>query len=184
MVTPGAGRNDIPNRLKRQFAIFHVPPPSEAAINNIFGSLMAGRFCPGTFSPEVGARGWAVCRDQNCRNGCVPSYPHRPGVGHVITSCSPGFHSCLPHLVLPWLQVADVAARLVPATMTLFNRVQARMLPTPAKFHYLFNMRDLSKASGVAGPAVCSLESLENLQPSRDCAHHLLRQTVPACVKH
>lgn len=41
-----------------------------------------------------------------------------------------------------------MAARLVPATMTLFNRVQARMLPTPAKFHYLFNMRDLSKASG------------------------------------
>lgn len=58
MVTPGAGRNDIPNRLKRQFAIFHVPPPSEAAINDIFGSLMAGRFCPGTFSPEVGQGGW------------------------------------------------------------------------------------------------------------------------------
>ena len=58
MVTPGAGRNDIPNRLKRQFAIFHVPPPSEAAINDIFGSLMAGRFCPGTFSPEVGSGAW------------------------------------------------------------------------------------------------------------------------------
>lgn len=43
MVTPGAGRNDIPNRLKRQFAIFHVPPPSEAAINDIFGTLVGGR---------------------------------------------------------------------------------------------------------------------------------------------
>ncbi|KAL4452763.1 hypothetical protein ABPG75_008425, partial [Micractinium tetrahymenae] len=93
MNVPGAGRNDIPNRLKRQFAIFHVPPPSEAAINNIFGTLMAGRFDEATFSPEV----------------------------------------------------VDLSRRLVPLTMTLWNRVQARLLPTPAKFHYLFNMRDLSK---------------------------------------
>ena len=70
--------------------------------------------------------------------------------------CFPAFHGCLPPLAPPCLQVADVAARLVPATMTLSNRVQARMLPTPAKFHYLFNMRDLSKASGVGGLAVWS----------------------------
>ena len=56
MSIPGAGKNDIPNRLKRQFACFHVPPPSEAAINDIFGSLMAGRFDAATFTPEVG--GW------------------------------------------------------------------------------------------------------------------------------
>lgn len=61
MGTPGAGRNDIPNRLKRQFAIFHVLPPSPAAINGVFGTLMAGRFDEATFSPEVGAAA-AGCR--------------------------------------------------------------------------------------------------------------------------
>ena len=46
----GGGKNDIPNRLKRQFATFAVPQPSLAAINNIFGALINGRFPPGTTS--------------------------------------------------------------------------------------------------------------------------------------
>ena len=40
MNVPGGGKNDIPNRLKRQFANFHVPQPSTAALNNIFGALV------------------------------------------------------------------------------------------------------------------------------------------------
>lgn len=41
MNTPGGGKNDIPHRLKRQFALFYVPPPSVAAINGIFGKLVS-----------------------------------------------------------------------------------------------------------------------------------------------
>ena len=93
MNTPGGGKNDIPNRLKRHFAVFNVPLPSVAAINNIFGALVAGRFSADVFAPEVCA----------------------------------------------------AAEKLVPLTVELWNKVQAKMLPTPAKFHYLFNMRELSK---------------------------------------
>ena len=39
-----------------------------------------------------------------------------------------------------------MAGRLVAATQALWARVAPKMLPTPAKFHYLFNMRDISKA--------------------------------------
>lgn len=151
MNTPGAGRTDIPNRLKRQFAIFHVPPPSEAAINNIFGSLMAGRFDAQTFSPEVGSCGK---QGQDAAWLCEVS-PVNFLLGHAChfsSVCLNGkakhcliFQSLLPTRPCPFLQVVDLAARLVPLTMTLWNHVQAKLLPTPAKFHYLFNMRDLSK---------------------------------------
>ena len=93
MNQPGGGKNDIPNRLKRQFCIFNVPPPSVAAIMNIYGTLVSGRFDPAMFSEGV----------------------------------------------------CDIASKLVAVTIKLWNQVQAKMLPTPAKFHYLFNMRELSK---------------------------------------
>ncbi len=34
---------------------------------------------------------------------------------------------------------------LTQATLELYNAVAARFLPTPAKTHYLFNLRDISK---------------------------------------
>jgi dynein heavy chain len=49
----GGGKNDVPNRLKRQFALFNVPLPSVAAINGIFGKLVEGRFSADQFSPAV-----------------------------------------------------------------------------------------------------------------------------------
>lgn len=53
MTHPGGGRNDIPNRLKRQFCVFNVTMPSLAAIDNIFGAIVRGRFSKQHFSDSV-----------------------------------------------------------------------------------------------------------------------------------
>ena len=41
--------------------------------------------------------------------------------------------------------IADIASKLTEATIKLWKKTSAKMLPTPAKFHYMFNMRELSR---------------------------------------
>ena len=116
---PGGGKNDIPNRLKRNFFMFNLVLPSITSINDIYGQMLAGRF--------------------------------GGGGGEVFSE-----------------DMLQVVSQLTKGTIHLWKTMKEKMLPTPAKFHYIFNLRELSRVfQGVLLTPKETLLSSGGLQASR-----------------
>merc|ERR1719450_1487791 len=66
--------------------------------------------------------------------------------------------------------VAGNASGAVSATLEVYGVVLKDMLPTPAKSHYTFNMRDVSKV--FQGICQCTRESLPKIDDLAKCWYH------------
>jgi dynein heavy chain len=93
---PGGGRNDIPNRLKRQFFSINMTPPSNKAVGDIYGSVLGALFNPKKYTQDI----------------------------------------------------INMKTLMIDATIAVWETVGKRLLPTPAKFHYLFTIRELARVFG------------------------------------
>ena len=75
------------------------------------------------------------------------------------------------------------AGGIVAATIEVYNSISAELLPTPAKFHYTFNLRDISKVFQgmlMISPVKCKVsDSAQKMNLNLI----LLRRSVPRRTK-
>ena len=134
MVAPGDGKNDIPNRLKRQFVVLYMPPPSAAAVQGIYGNIMGGRFGGVVFKQIQGGGGEGGENNNN--------------------------------VAARTMTMVQFTVKLVQLTLELWTAVQAKMVPTPDKFHYSFSLRDISRI--FQGILLADLDPLMSLLASKN----------------
>ena len=135
MQAPSGRSSDVPNRLKRQFAIFCVPMPDEAMLGDIFGPLVRVRI-----SPKGGGGLVLIGRRPANAGSCRPALLHSQRTPPSYPLLQARFDARLVGSA-----AASAAAALVPMTLALWRRLQAKMLPTPAREHYRFTMHELAK---------------------------------------
>ena len=58
-------------------------------------------------------------------------------------------------------EIAESAPQVVAATISAYNTLRAELLPTPAKSHYTFNLRDVAKT--IQGVTACNYKTLKTL---------------------
>jgi hypothetical protein len=122
------------------------------------------------------ARGGSVAQPHHC-----PGWQCAPGTSHLLRPAQPCIsirsRPLLPHpppthpqtsdetlshifgSILSWHlakrgfppSAPPLAGPLVAATLQLYRAAAARLLPTPAKSHYLFNLRDFARVVQASG---------------------------------
>ncbi|KAM9335593.1 LOW QUALITY PROTEIN: dynein axonemal heavy chain 2 [Symphorus nematophorus] len=101
--------------------------------------FVKGMFLLASMGPPGGGRTHISGRLQSRFNLINMTFPHESQIRRIystmINQKLQGFKE----------EVKPIGEVLTQATLELYGAVSARFLPTPAKIHYLFNLRDISK---------------------------------------
>lgn len=98
----------------------------------------------------------SYCNVLYCSALCVPqrhfavfavSFPNQEALSTIYTSI---LSQHLAYATFPGT-VQRFASQLVQGALALHNRISSSFLPTAVKFHYIFNLRDLSNIFQVYG---------------------------------
>lgn len=135
---PGGGRAVLTPRFVRHFNVLSLPDNTESTLHSIFHSILFGFFKK--FDPEVRKvfSLWMLAAMRNYNDAWW----------------GPQLRTWLPCCLFQQLSETVVAA-----TVDVYKRSCTELLPTPAKFHYTFNMRDVAKVILSANLAVRCVEA-------------------------
>lgn len=133
MGPPGGGRNAVTPRFLRHFNIVSINPFSDDTMVRIFSNVVNFYLKINTFPPDAFVVG----------NQIVTATMEVSGVE---------VHEDVPPRV--------IVPSLCPLLSQVYKKAMENLLPTPAKSHYTFNLRDFSRV--IQGCLLLKKESLEN----------------------